>query len=542
MSLARLHKVGVAYAGVPVLQDASFELHPGARVGLVGTNGSGKSTILRLIAGEMEPHAGTVTVARSARIGYVPQDWGTTATHNALHEVLSARSDLLELTDRIDSYEAGASDGTLDDESSTRYAQAVAEFAELGGYDFVRRAEEVLAALGLDDAQLALPLNRLSGGEQARAQLAKALMTEPTLLLLDEPDNHLDIQGIEWLEQTLACFRGALLLVTHDRALLDAVTDSILEVERGRLTFERGGCAHFVERRRVRFDAEMKGYLDQQRRVRKLRDAVTRADGQARGIEHRTIHFHYRKQAAKIARRATRMKARLERELEGAQAARKPWVEGVGIRMDLAPARWHAHSVLRMEDVSRRFGDRTLFGGVGLDLSRGQRIAVMGRNGSGKTTLLKVALGLQPADAGDVWLSSGATPFYCDQLRGGLDPDVTVFDTVARETDLDRSQVHYILARLMFEKDAVHKRVGDLSGGERTRLLLVLLMNTRADLLVLDEPTNHLDLAAVEVLQEGLKEYAGAVLFVSHDRAFVRAVATDVYTLRGGALSKERVL
>lgn len=184
------------------------------------------------------------------------------------------------------------------------------------------------------------------------------------------------------------------------------------------------------------------------------------------------------------------------------------------------------------------FGDRTLFEDVALELTRGERVALIGPNGSGKTTLMEVALGRQPAAAGDVWLSPGARPFYCDQHQAGLDPERTVLESVAAESDLDRSQVHYLLARLLFEGDAVHKRVGDLSGGERTRLLLALLMNTRADLLLLDEPTNHLDLASVEVLQEGLRNYAGAALLISHDRAFIRAVATRAFELRDGRLTR----
>jgi len=196
--------------------------------------------------------------------------------------------------------------------------------------------------------------------------------------------------------------------------------------------------------------------------------------------------------------------------------------------------------VLRIEGVAKTFGGTPLFDGVDLELSRGERLALVGPNGSGKTTLMEIGIGLQAADAGDVWLSGAATVFYCDQHLAGLEPELSVYDTVARESDLGHGEVHYLLAKLLFRGNAVHKRVRDLSGGERTRLLLALLMNTGADLLMLDEPTNHLDLPSIGILQEGLSGFPGAVLFISHDRAFIDAVATDVYELRGGELSKRR--
>jgi ATP-binding cassette subfamily F protein 3 len=536
MSLASIHKASITYAGVRVLDGVSLELAPGAKIGLVGENGSGKSTILKLIAGLVEPDAGMVSIAQSARLGYLPQHPDVVPGRTALEEVLSARPRLLELGRTIAAHEAVGNPASVAEGEA--YAAAVAEFAEADGYRIESEARAALAALGLSEEHLAMPVETLSGGENARVQLARVLLTEPSLLLLDEPDNHLDIAGIEWLEETLRRFRGALLMVTHDRALLDAVTDGIMEIERGKLTFERGRFADFMERKRKRFEQQLESYLEQQRRVRKLKAAVSRADGQARGIEQRTTHDYYRHQARKVALRATRIKDRIKRELEGAGSVKKPWMGRDAIRVDMKPAKWHARTVVRMEGVAKSFGERLLFEGVELDVSRGERIALLGPNGSGKTTLMEIALGLQEADDGGVWLSQGATPFYCDQMQGGLDPELTVYETLSSETDLEHSQIHYVLARLLFKQDAVHKRVGDLSGGERTRLLLCLLMNTRADLLMLDEPTNHLDLPGIEVLQQGLCSFEGAVLFISHDRRFLDAVATAKYELRDGTLVK----
>ena len=540
MSFVSFRNVTKVSAGATVIDGASFDLPLRGKVGLVGENGSGKTTILKLITGTAQPDAGEVSVARSARISYVPQVPDLRSGRTAYEETLAARPSLSEIRQRMLSLERRLSDGAARAGDSATYADAVAEFSDTGGYDFERDVEDALRALGFTDELLDLPVAKLSGGERARVALAKALLAASSVLLLDEPDNHLDMEGIVWLERMLKRHRGAVVLVTHDRELLDRVVDSIIEIEDGKVTHQRGNFSNFLERKRERIELQKRQYLEQQRRVRKLKQAISRIDGQARGIENRTIHFHYRKRALKVARKAVVLKRRVERELHGEKQIDVPHDRRDRIQVDLAPRRWHARSVLWLENVAKAFGDRTLFTGVNLDLSRGQRIALVGPNGTGKTTLMEIALGIQPADEGDVWLSQAASVFYCDQHHAGLEANRSVYDTAAKHTDLSRNQIHYLLAKLLFKGYAVHKDVGQLSGGERTRLVLALLMNTRADLLVLDEPTNHLDLPGIEVLQEALKNFAGAVLFISHDRRLVSAVATDVFELTAGGFVTRR--
>ena len=537
MSLVALNKVSKVLGGRTVLDAVSLECPHRGKVGLVGANGSGKSTILKLLAGTLEPDTGQVIVSRTVRVEYVPQVPEVRSERSAYDEVLSARGDLFEARNRMQRLDP-ASDRTEAPHGTNAcaYADAVAAFADAGGYPFEQTVEHALGALGLGAPQMALTVGRLSGGERARVALAKALLAEPDVLLLDEPDNHLDIEGITWLEQMLRAYRGAVVLVTHDRELLDRVVDMIAEIEDGRLTAEKGNVSDFLTRKRERIDRQKREYLQQQRRVRRLKEAITGSQGKARATENRTIHFHYRKRALKVARRATVLKARLERELAGERRVDKPRDTAEQIRVDLAPHRWHARSVLRLEGIGKRFGDRRLLEDVELDLSRGQRIALLGPNGSGKTTLMEIALGVQPADAGDMWRSQAASVFYCDQHHAGLDPEVSAYDTVAAHTDLNRTQIHYLLAKLLLKGRDVEKPAGVLSGGERTRLVLALLMNTHADLLLLDEPTNHLDLPGIEVLQEGLRRFTGAVLFISHDRRLVRTVATTVLELADGRL------
>lgn len=541
MSLAALNSVTKEFAGKAVLDDVSFELPRGCRAGLVGENGSGKSTILKLIARKLKPDSGTVPVTRSTHPWYVPQVPDLQSERAAYEEVLASRPHLLEIRTRMLSLEDTLDSAHAKDEgSAASYAEAVAEFSDLGGYEFEREARDALRALGIRDEQLILSVERLSGGERARVALAKAILAAPSLLLLDEPDNHLDIEGIKWLEGMLNRYRGGFVLVTHDRELLDRVVDSIMEVEDGKVTCERGGFCDYLRRKEKKLALQKERYLEQQRGVRKLKEAISRLDGKARGVENRTIHFHYRKRALKVARRASVLKSRIERQLEGKDKIEKPRDGREGIRLELAPKKWHAATVLRLDRISKSFAERALFADVNLDLSRGQRIAIVGPNGSGKTTLMEIALGIQPADEGDVWLSSAASVFYCDQRHAGLKDELTVYDSVASETDLTHNQIHYLLARLLFKGPAVRKRVGDLSGGERTRLVLALLMNTRADLLMLDEPTNHLDLPGIEILQEALRNFPGAVMFISHDRRLVSAVATDAFGLTNGTFRRSR--
>jgi ATP-binding cassette subfamily F protein 3 len=265
---------------------------------------------------------------------------------------------------------------------------------------------------------------------------------------------------------------------------------------------------------------------------------MTRIDGKARSIDQGASNDHWRRVGKMVARKAKTLKRRIQRQLDGEEHVEKPRERRGRIRVDLAPRHWHATTVLRLEGIAKGFGDRTLFADVTLELSRGQRLALVGPNGGGKTTLLEIALGIQPPDEGAVWMSRAAVPFYCDQHLAGLDPDETVYDSLASHTDLNRTQIHYLLSKLLFAPDDLAKRVAHLSGGERTRLVLALLMNARADLLLLDEPTNHLDLPGIEVLQEALRRFPGALLFVSHDRRLVEAVATDVLELRDGALAR----
>ena len=532
MSLVRFSKVRKSFGGSDILANISFEIGRGRKIGLVGPNGGGKSTILKLITGELNPDGGSVTVARSAHPWLVAQMPDLTSTRTALEECLAARTELVELRRNLLSMEKRLeSRDWKEDNLSVNYAEAVAKYSDAGGYLFEKDAIDTLIGLGIRRELHNRLFPSLSGGEQARVALAKAMLAAPSLLLLDEPDNHLDLAGIRWLEKMLSGFRDSLVLVTHDRELLDGVVDGIIEVEDGRVEAASGAYSAFLERKRDQLERQKREFLEQQRRVDRLRAAISRASGQAQGIENRTIHFHYRKRALKVARRSVTMKRRLQRELNGVNAVAKPREPGDGIRIELPAERIRKGILLEMRGVGKSLGGRILFQDLYLQLSAGERLAVIGPNGSGKSTLLKISLGLEAPDEGEVGLPPVKHTFYCDQHHGGLKQELTIREQFEDETGMELNQIHYLLARLGFRREAIHSKVSSLSGGERTRLVLALLMNTPASLLVLDEPTNHLDLPSIEVLQEALHTFPGAVLFASHDRRLIEHVATDVIDL-----------
>ena len=530
MSQVVFSSVSKSFVNQCVLDNATFSIPPGARVGLVGENGGGKSTILRLITGDLAPDSGNVTLAGSPVVHHVEQLVDLDSPQTAFAAVMDARPRLAELRRRMLELEQGAQTMV----GAGGYTLAVADYADAGGFAFEGRAHRALAALGLAEQEYERPLGTLSGGECARVALARAVLSEADVLLLDEPDNHLDLDGLNWLEATLGRYSGTLVIVSHDRELLEGLVDMVVEVEDGRVACEQGGLDDYLARKRAAMERLAVEYREQQRRVAKLEADIRATEDRARSFDNKSTHDFFRRKGKKIAKTALVRKRRLERELSDEQRIDKPRDRArIGLRV--AAADHLARHMLRLEGVEKSFDGRRVLAGVSLALGRGECLAVTGPNGSGKTTLVETALGLTAPDSGEAWLSAAVPVFYCDQRRGGLDPERSVYDTLAGETDLTPNQVYYLLAKLGL-KGMGAKPVGVLSGGERTRVVLAVLMNTRAGLLALDEPTNHLDLPSMEVLEEALRGFPGGILLVSHDRRLVNNVATRVVELRDGRL------
>jgi ATP-binding cassette, subfamily F, member 3 len=528
MPVLSFHDVSLQFAGQVVLDHVSFQLAPGMKAGLVGENGCGKSTLLRLIAGELRPDRGQVVLAHGASWAYAPQHPEASAAACALDYAMELRGMAGLLRAQLTRLEALHSAAAQEE-----YADAVAQYTELGGYECEREVVQALAQLGLGREAALRPLGTLSGGERARAALVRALAAEAELVLLDEPDHHLDIAGRQWLGQALRRYTGAVLLVSHDRELLECVVDTVLELEDAALRCEHGTLMQYLERKRARLARQAVEYAQQQRHVEQLQADIARTQQSARRFQSLSANDHWRQVGKKVAKTAVVRKHLLERELSGARRVEPP-AERERIHLALAAQRG-GRLLLQFDAVTHALGGKPLLREVSLRLERGQCIAITGANGAGKTTLLKLALGQLAPDAGTVWRSSAAC-FYCDQERAGLDPALSALEMLETACGISHNMAHLLLARQSMRDRGAYKPVGALSGGERTRLLLAMLEHCPAGLLVLDEPTNHLDLPSMEVLEAALTAYGGGVLLVSHDRRLLRNIAAQCYELRDGAL------
>lgn len=529
--------------GLPILEDVSFSIPPGEKVGLVGANGSGKSTLLKLIAGELRPVRGSVQLVGGGAIGYLPQipniDDGATVLDmlgRGAREWSAARE---EMERALAGLSAGAEPN---DEAMDRYAAALDEFEAAGGWTVEARIERIREGLGLTAIPGDRSFAQLSGGQKTRVMLGALLMGDPTLILLDEPTNYLDLPALEWLESFVLRSPLSMLVVSHDRRFLDDIVTRILEIDprSHKLRSFPGNYSFYVqERARERRQLEM-AYQDQQDAVSKTEEAISKLDQAASGIEQETVHFHYRKVAKGIARRATVQKNRLERDLASEEHLHRPEVDRP-IYLDgiVDAALSDRRTLVTAEDVSVSPGAELILQQVDLTIRGGDRIAIIGENGTGKTSLLRTLLGeLEPA-AGRIYRAPSMRIGYLNQelLQSGVQFDTAVLGTIRDVDGRNETDARNLLAQFHFTGDDVFKRLQDLSAGERIRLELARMAAGGANLLVLDEPTSHLDLPAIEQLEWALQRYPGAIIAVSHDRAFLERVGFEqVYETVDGSL------
>jgi len=500
-----------SYGALDVFRDLNLAIPHGARIGLVGVNGVGKTTLLRILAGEEEPTTGEVQIARNCRVGYLPQRPHFSHQRTIWQECLSAFAPLLQMQDELHALEARMSAGDHSEETITRYGKLQEAFERAGGYTYETRIRQTLQGLGFSENDYQRPLNKASGGQQTRALLARLLLSQPDLLLLDEPTNHLDIQAIEWLENTLKEWQGAVLLVSHDRYFLDQVAEQIWEMTPA-LEMYPGNYTAYLHQREERYRRRMEEFAAQQAFIEKEEEYIRRnIAGQ------------------NTAQAKGRLK-RLERLLETARLT--PPVKPRALRLQLTPLQRSGDLVLRTHALAVGYPDerRVLFRVPDLTLRRGECAAVIGPNGAGKTTFLKTILGILPPLEGEVTLGASLQVGYFAQAHEGLNPDHTLMEEIAAAAPhMLPGQIRDYLARFLFTEDDVFKPVRVLSGGERGRLALAVLALSKANLLLLDEPTNHLDLPSQEILQAVLSDYEGTVLLVSHDRYLIDALATQIW-------------
>jgi ATP-binding cassette subfamily F protein 3 len=521
MSILTANGLAKSYGAQDVFWDVSLRIGRGDKVALIGPNGHGKSTLLQLLAGLDTPTAGRVHRARGLRIGWLPQHPDLPGERTLYDEMLTVFADLQTQQAELRELERAMADPARREGVLARYGQAQTRFEMAGGYTYESRIRRVLGGLGFREEEHQLPISHLSGGQKTRALLARLLLEEPDLLLLDEPTNYLDLAALEWLEGYLVEWPGSLVVVAHDRYFLDRVVSRVWELAFGRLEEYPGNYSRYVELRAERMARRLTEYQAQQEHIQK------------------TEEFIRRYKAGQRHREARGRQKRLDR-LERLEQPRE--LRTMRLSMPVAPRSGDLVLATSKLVVGHRTddGDLRLFSCPDLDLRRGERAALIGPNASGKTTLIHTILGHLPPLAGEVRLGASLRVGYLAQAVGddGLDSKRTILDEILDVENLPLEKARGFLGRFLFSGDEVFKPIGDLSGGERMRVALAKLTLTKPNFLVLDEPTTHLDIASQEVLQEVLSEFDGTILFVSHDRYLIEALATQVWAIEGPALSR----
>jgi ATP-binding cassette subfamily F protein 3 len=522
MLLLTFSNVTFSYGGNLVLDEVAFEIQHDAKIGLVGENGGGKSTIFRLIAGEEHPLEGTIFRAQGLRIGYLrqepdPADAAKTvleAVSEASPELAAVEKRLRGMEERMADPKTATSPAALE-KVLAAYSDAQARLERLGGYDFDHRVRTVLAGLGFDERHHGQRIGTLSGGEKKMVGLARLLLETPDLLLLDEPDNHLDLEAKAWLEGYIRDYAGAVCIISHDRHLLDQVVSEIFQVEDGQVSVYHGNYSAYITERQHRLLSQQQFYELQQREIRRLE--VTLRDLK-----------QWARQNPKFAPRAESMEKRVERAKR--EAVARPSLDRKKIAVDLDAQR-SGKKVLEIRRLAQSIDARRLFGPFDLDVQYGERLGIVGPNGSGKTTLLRLITGTLPPDAGSIRIGAGVVAGYYSQEQETLPMDSTPVEFLRSLRPMTGQQAFAKLRRLLFSESDMSTPIARLSGGEKSRLQIARLMLTEANLLLLDEPTNNLDIPSVEMLEAALEEFGGTILTVSHDRYFMDKIVDRVIAI-----------
>jgi ATP-binding cassette subfamily F protein 3 len=522
MLLINFATVSKDYGGNSVFDDINLELLEGERIGLVGENGCGKSTLFKLLAALESPTEGTIARKRNMTLGYMAQEIATSQYEKTVFEVVEeVSSEFAALVSKIHTLEARMAAPEIADDPDAMtvvleaYGKAQERFEAMGGYMVEHKTKSVLTGLGIGAEQYHQTIGSLSGGEKKIVNLARILVQTPDLLLLDEPDNHLDMQAKDWLEQYIRDYPGTVLIISHDRHLLDHTINKIFQLEDGAIDIYHGNYSYYVEERQRRLLQRYEYYMNQKDEIKRLEASLVQLREWARLND-------------KFARRMHSMEKRIERIKE--ELAARPVLERNKIKVNLDSER-SGKKVLEVKGLSKTLGDRQLFAPFDLTILYGERVGIVGANGSGKTTLLKTLLAVLPPDTGTVKIGASVIVGYYAQEQETLPFDSTPLDFVRRLKRITESQAIAVLRRLLFSYRDMHTTIGSLSGGEKSRLQIARLMLTEANFLLLDEPTNNLDIPSVEVLEAALEQFEGTLLTVSHDRYFLDKIATKIIAI-----------
>ena len=513
----------VEFGVTPLFQDVSFVINKKDRIALVGKNGAGKSTMLKILAGLQRPTEGTVAVQRGITIGYLPQVMVLSDTRTVMAEAEMAFEHIFEMQDRLARMNQELADRTDYDSESyheliDRFTHENERFLMMGGANYKAEIERTLVGLGFDRKDFDRPTSEFSGGWRMRIELAKLLLRRPDVLLLDEPTNHLDIESIQWLENFLRVSPGAVVLVSHDRAFINNVTNRTIEISCGRIYDYKVSYDEFVVLRKERREQQLRAYENQQKEIKDTEDFIER--------------FRYK------ATKAVQVQSRIK-QLEKIVPIEVDEEDTSSLHLKFAPATRSGNYPVICEGVRKAYGDHVVFHDVTLTISRGEKVAFVGKNGEGKSTLVKCIMDQIPYDGKLVIGHNVQIGYFAQNQAQLLDGELTVFDTIDRVAKGDiRLKIRDILGAFMFGGEASDKKVKVLSGGERSRLAMIKLLLEPVNFLILDEPTNHLDMRSKDVLKEAIREFDGTVIVVSHDREFLDGLVTKVYEFGGGVVKE----
>ena len=510
--------ISKAFVENQVLKNVSFHIEDHEKAAIVGINGAGKTTLLRIIVGEMTPDDGQVVLAKDKTLGYLAQNSTVDTSHTIYEELLSVKADLLRLEEKIRECENNMkhADGDALEDLMKQYTSLTHAFETGGGYLYRSELVGVLKGLGFTEDEFSKPVATLSGGQKTRVALGRLLLQNPDLIILDEPTNHLDMNSIAWLETYLLNYKGAVLIVSHDRYFLDRIAGKVIEIDQSKATTFMGNYSDYAVKKEQLRVAAWNAYMNQQREIKHQEEVIEKLKS-----------FNREKSIKRAESR--------EKMLDKIEVIEKPSEVRTDMKLTLMPRILSGNDVLTVEHLSKSFDSHKLFTDVNFEIKRGEHVAIIGDNGSGKTTLLKILNGLVPADQGTFRLGSNVEIGYYDQEHHVLHSEKTLFEEISDDYPyLNNTQIRNVLAAFLFTGEDVFKRISDLSGGERGRVSLAKLVLSNANFLILDEPTNHLDIMSKEILEDALNGYEGTILYVSHDRYFINRTAHRILDLTEG--------
>ncbi len=509
------------YVEKPVLQNISFHLNENDRLAIIGYNGAGKSTLLKIIVGELSADEGEVLTKKDASIGYLAQHQDHDFHRSIFDELLSVKKEIIELDEQMRTYEKEMEhlDGDALEQKMQQYTNATHRFEQMNGFAYKSEITGILKGLGFSEEDFQKQVRTLSGGQMTRVALGKLLLKNPDVLLLDEPTNHLDVSSIQWLENYLSRYKGAVIIVSHDRFFLDKVVNKVMEIEFAKSLLFDGNYTQFIQKRDQVKAIRKKEYENQQQEIKRQKEVI-----------RKLRQFNREKSIRRAESR--------EKVLDKMEILDKPKEYQGDMRLTIEPEVISGNDVLTLENVAKSFGSKQLFSNISCNIFRGERVALIGPNGTGKTTLLKIICKKISKNSGVIQLGAGVSIGYYDQAQDNLDNDKTIFDEISDAyPDLNNTKIRNTLAAFLFYGEDVFRPISSLSGGEKGRVSLAKLMLSHANFLILDEPTNHLDIQSKEILESAMNSYTGTILYVSHDRYFINKTATRILEISKDGLT-----